>query len=732
MNKNAWRELGLSDKEYQMIVEQVGREPNLTELNMYSVMWSEHCSYKHSRTSLNLFPTSGPRVIQGPGENAGVVDLGDGWAVVFKIESHNHPSAIEPYQGAATGVGGILRDIFTMGAQPVAFLNSLRFGDLEDPRVRYLFDGAVAGIGGYGNCVGIPTVAGEIYFDPCYSNNPLVNAMCVGVMPKHRLVLGKACGIGNLVVLAGAQTGRDGIHGVTFASEELSNESEEKRPAVQVGDPFLGKLLMDATLEAIEKGLVCGVQDFGGAGLTCALTETAYRAGTGIEVDLDQVPLREQGMKPYEILTSESQERMLMIVDPGKLKELEAVFQRWELSLAVIGKVIEGGKVIARYRKEVVVDVPAESVAGGSPAYEPESREPGYYKILAQHDLSLIPPPDDYGKALQGLLSAPDIASKEWAWRRYDYSVRTSTVQGPGGDAAVVRLRETGKALALAVDGNGTLTYLDPYAGGMMAVAEATRNLCCVGAEPIGITDCLNFGNPEKPEIFWQFKQAVKGMAEACRALDIPVVGGNVSFYNEVEGEAIYPTPVVGAVGLLDNPEKTCNIAFSRVGDLVCLLGASNVSLGGSQYLKTYCHQVAGRLADIDLEFEKKLQVLLRILITEELIVSAHDLSDGGLSVALAESCIAGNSGAEIELNNQVSPILQLFGEGPSRIIISFKPGNKDKVIKLSESSSIPLLFLGEVCGDALIIKSDGDIILKLSLGTMKEAYEEVFSCIMR
>lgn len=731
MDKVAWRELGLTDEEYRMIVEQVGREPNLTELNMYSVMWSEHCSYKHSRSSLSLFPTCGPRVIQGPGENAGVVDIGDGWAVVFKIESHNHPSAIEPYQGAATGVGGILRDIFTMGAQPVAFLNSLRFGDLEDPRVRYLFDGVVAGIGGYGNCVGIPTVAGEIYFDPCYNGNPLVNAMCVGVMPTGSLVLGKACGIGNLVILVGARTGRDGIHGVTFASEELSEESEEKRPAVQVGDPFLGKLLMDATLETIREGLVCGVQDFGGAGLTCALTETASRAGTGIEIDLDQVPLREEGMQPYEILTSESQERMLLIVEPGKLAEVEKVFQRWELPLAVLGNVTSDGKVVARYRGEKVVELPADSVAGGAPAYNPEYREPVYYNELAQFDPSVIPPPGDFGKALLKLLSSPDVASKEWAWRRYDYSVRTCTVQGPGGEAAVIRLRETGKGLALSVDGNGRLTYLNPYIGGMLAVAEATRNLSCVGAEPIGITDCLNFGNPEKPEIFWQFRQAVKGMAEACRELDVPVVGGNVSFYNEVEGEAIYPTPVVGAVGLLDNPEKACSNALGSEGDLICLLGAPEVTMGGSQYLKSCCNTVAGRLTDIDLQFEKRLQEMLRLFIAEELLVSARDLSDGGLSVALAESCLGGNRGAVIDLDRTDNLVMQLFGEGPSRILISFKPGNRDRISMFSGKNSIPLVFLGKVRGDTLIIKSDDDIILKLSLDEMKEAYEEVFSCIM-
>ena len=730
--QQAWRQLGLTDREYEMIVEQVGREPNLAELNMYSVMWSEHCSYKHSRSSLNLFPTSGPRVVQGPGENAGVVDIGDGWAAVFKIESHNHPSAVEPYQGAATGVGGILRDIFTMGAQPVAFLNSLRFGNLEDARGRYLFDGVVAGIGGYGNCVGIPTVAGEIYFEPCYKGNPLVNAMCVGVMPIDRLVLGKACGVGNLVVLAGARTGRDGIHGVTFASEELSDRSEEKRPAVQVGDPFLGKLLMDATLEAIEKKLLCGVQDFGGAGLTCALTETASRAGTGIEIELNRVPLREEDMHPFEILTSESQERMLLIIEPEKLEAVEEVFQRWELQLAVLGRVTGDGRVVVHYNGEIVADVPAESVAGGSPAYNPESRVPDYYQKLASFDPLSLPPIDDYNGALLKVLSSPDVASKEWVWRRYDYMVRTCTVQGPGGDASVIRLRETGKALALSVDGNGRHTYLDPFKGGMMAVAEATRNLSCCGAEPIGITDCLNFGNPEKPEIFWQFRQAVEGMAEACRILEVPVVGGNVSFYNEVEGEAIYPTPVVGAVGLLNDPDQRCGMAFRRESDLICLLGPQKSALGGSQFLKSCCGEVAGRLADLDLVMEKRMQKLLRLMIGEGLLSSAHDLSDGGLAVAVAESCISGRLGASLELPSSSHPTLDLFGEGPSRVLISLDSKQIDRVLASAKEAEVPLAVIGEVTGDALIIRFGGDIIIDCKMPDLKTAYEEVFSCLMQ
>jgi phosphoribosylformylglycinamidine synthase subunit PurL len=729
--EQSWRQLGLTDLEYEMIVEQMGREPNLVELNMYSVMWSEHCSYKHSRSSLSFFPTSGSRVIQGPGENAGVVDIGDGWAAVFKIESHNHPSAVEPYQGAATGVGGILRDIFTMGAQPIAFLNSLRFGTLEDARGRYLFDGVVAGIGGYGNCVGIPTVAGEIYFEPCYGGNPLVNAMCVGIMPVERLVLGKACGVGNLVLLVGARTGRDGIHGVTFASEELSEASEERRPAVQVGDPFMGKLLMDATLEVIEKKLVSGVQDFGGAGLTCALTETASRGGSGVEIDLDKVPLREEGMHPFEILTSESQERMLLIVEPGKLEAVEAVFRRWDLHPAVLGRVTDDGMVVARYKGEEVVRVPAASVSGGAPAYTPLSREPFYFRELAAFDQDSLEPVEDLNAVLLKLLGSADLASKEWVWRRYDYMVRTSTLQGPGGDAAIIRLRESGKSLALTVDGNGRHTYLDPHLGGKLAVAEALRNLSCTGAEPIGITDCLNFGNPEKPEIFWQFRQAVEGMAEACRVLETPVVGGNVSFYNEVEGEAIYPTPVVGAVGLLECGEIPCGMAFSDDKSLIFMLGSSDISLGGSQFLKSIHGKVAGRLAAIDLELEKRLQGLLRLLIREKLISSAHDLSDGGLAVALAESCLGGNQGASITLKPAADAILTLFGEGPSRAIITFGQEFLARVRQLAAEASVELIELGEVGGESLKISLIDDLVINLPIPEMRKAHEEVFSCIM-
>ncbi len=727
-----WIELGLTDGEYSLIVGQLGREPNLVELNMYSVMWSEHCSYKHSRAELRKFPTEGPRVLQGPGENAGVVDIGEGWACAFKIESHNHPSAVEPYQGAATGVGGILRDIFTMGARPVAFLNSLRFGELSDPRVRYLFDRVVAGIGGYGNCVGIPTVAGEVYFEPCYRGNPLVNAMCVGVMRSENLVLGKASGEGNLVFLAGARTGKDGIHGVTFASEELNAASEEKRPSVQVGDPFMGKLLMEATLELIEKGLAAGVQDLGGAGLTCALTETAARAGTGIEVDLDQVPLREEGMLAHEILVSESQERMLYIIEPRHREEVEKIFIRWGLPYANLGRVTTDGMVRALFRGEKVVNLPAASVAGGAPECEPGLAEPAYYGELKKFKLPELPGETNYNRALQKLLGDSTVASKEAVWRRYDYSVRTSTLQGPGGDAAVIRIRENGKALALTVDGNGRHSYLDPYIGGIYAVAEATRNLSCTGAEPVGITDCLNFGNPEKAEISWQFQQTVEGMSEACRVLGVPVVGGNVSFYNEVEGEAIYPTPVVGAVGLLAEPEKMTRSAFKSAGDHVLLLGSKLVSLGGSQYLKCCHNVVAGALTRPDLELEKRLQELLRSLINERLVHSAHDLSEGGLAVALAECCIGGELGCVLTLPAGSGRADTLFGEGPSRVIVSVHYELVGRVVRLAGKAKVPVMDLGEVGGEKLKIMSEGEYLVDIKIADLDRIYREVIACAMK
>ena len=719
MENAVYQQMGLKDDEYKKILDALGREPNFTELGMFAVMWSEHCSYKHSRKILSQFPVEGEGVLQGPGENAGVIDIGEGMAVAFKIESHNHPSSIEPYQGAATGVGGILRDIFTMGAQPVALLNSLRFGPPDDPRTSFLIDRVVDGIGGYGNCVGIPTVAGEIYFEECYRKNPLVNAMAVGVLPVEMLSKGAASEAGNLVVLVGAGTGRDGIHGVTFASEELNDNSEEKRPSVQVGDPFMEKLLMEACLEAVRKKLVMGMQDLGGAGLTCAVTEMASRGGAGMEINLDRVPCREEAMNAYEIMLSESQERMLLAVKDQNLEPLQEIFERWELPYAVIGRVTDDGMVRAWHQGEIVISVPAASVAEGAPAYKPVSREPAYYKKKRSFQEVALTPPEDYHEALLKVLSSPSVASKEWAWKRYDHMVRTSTVLLPGdGDAGVLRLRGTNKGLAVTVDGNGRQVYLDPYRGGMLAVAEATRNISCTGAKPLGITDCLNFGSPENPEIFWQFEQAVQGMAEACEVLGVPVVSGNVSFYNEAEQSSIYPTPVVGAVGLLEDVSACLSMGFKKEGDLVALLGNGDLSLGGSEFLKVVHGEVAGRIPDLIPLQEKLLQALIYKLAHQGVLSSAHDISDGGLGVALAECCMAGGLGADLAVDNEgMRPDQLLFGEGPSRVLVSLPEENFERLEKIAGDYNVPLYVWGKVKANYLRVKlSSGETLLNMPL----------------
>ncbi len=720
------RQMGLKDDEYEEIVHLLGREPNFTELGMFAVMWSEHCSYKHSRQTLRRFPSEGERVLQGPGENAGVIDIGEGMAVAFKVESHNHPSAIEPYQGAATGVGGILRDIFTMGAQPVAILNSLRFGPPDDSRTCFLIDRVVDGIGGYGNCVGIPTVAGEIYFEECYRESPLVNAMAVGGMPLEMLSRGAASEAGDVVILVGARTGRDGIHGVTFASEGLDEKAEEKRPSVQVGDPFMEKILMEFCLEAVRKKLVAGMQDLGGAGLTCAVTETSSRGGTGMEIDLDQVPCREENMNAYEIMLSESQERMLLIVKERSLEALREILERWELPFGIIGRVTNDGIVNVWYRGEMVVSVPAKAVAEEAPAYEPASREPAYIREKRFFKESAWATPEDYQEAFLNVLSSCSIASKEWAWKRYDHMVRTSTVLLPGqGDAAVLRLRGTSRGLAVTIDGNGRMVYLDPYRGGMMTVAEATRNISCVGGKPLGITDCLNFGCPENPEVFWQFEQAVKGMAEACEALSVPVVSGNVSFYNESKHSAIYPTPVVGAVGLLDDVSICVSMGFKKEGDVIVLLGCGDLSLGGSEFLKVIHGEMSGRIPDLVFKEEKRLQKLIRQLARKGVVSSAHDLSDGGLGIALAECCISGGNGADLSIaDNSMRPDLLLFGEGPSRILVSLPEGNLENLKKMAGEYRVPLDILGKVRGRHLKVQlSTGETLIDLPTSIMKSRY---------
>ena len=741
-DEQPWRQLGLTDEEYERIKADLGREPNAVELNIYSVMWSEHCSYKHSKAVLRLLPTEGPQVLQGPGENAGVVDLGGGLAAAFKIESHNHPTAVEPFQGAATGAGGIIRDIVAMGARPAALLGSLRFGPLEEKRSRFLFEGAVKGMSWYAAGTHIPLLSLELYFEECYRGNPLANVMCLGLLPAERLMRGRAAGEGNLLLLAGAPTGRDGIHGVTFASEELSARMEDEgQEPVQVGDAALGKALIEATLEVIEKDLALGVQDLGGAGLSCALTETADRGGGGMEVELAQVPLREEGMSAYEILTSESQERMLLIVKPERQAEAAAAFERRGLSCKAVGRVTGDGLVTVKHHGEVVARVPAASVAEGAPLYEPASREPAYYSRLADWDPLELPPPDDFNSALLEVLGSPDIAGRAWRAESGDDlfpasrtesrgHCRTGTGSGGGGAAAVLPLPQ-GRALAMAVAGNGRLVYLDPYRGAAMAVCEAVRGLACAGARPLGITDGLNFGNPEKPEIYWQFEQAVRGIADACRALDLPVVGGNVSFYNEAAGEAIYPTPVIGAVGLLEDAARRCGSGFCREGDLIYLLGPDAVSLGGSQYVKMLHGKAAGPLPQLDLEMEKALQDLMRRLIEEGLPGSAVSLNLGGLAAALAESCLRGGRGAKVTMPAAGAPLeMQLFGEGPSRILLAVKEDAGARLEALAAKAKVPAVRLGRSGGDRLEVFSGlgAESLIDLPLPELRRVSREAIS----
>ncbi|HHT47718.1 MAG TPA: phosphoribosylformylglycinamidine synthase subunit PurL [Firmicutes bacterium] len=728
MRPEDWRKMGLRDDEYKRIKEALGREPNHLELGMFSVMWSEHCSYKNSKAVLKTFPTTGPRVLQGPGENAGVVAIGDGLAVCFKIESHNHPSAVEPYQGAATGVGGIIRDIFTMGAQPIALLNSLRFGPLHDERVRYLFEQVVAGIGGYGNRIGIPTVGGEIYFDPCYQGNPLVNAMCVGLLETNKLRLGKATGIGNPVILAGARTGQDGMGGATFASVELSEETEA--PDIQVGDPFTEKLLLEACLELIGNGDVDGIQDLGAAGLTCAVSEMASRGGTGMDVELSKVPCREEGMTPYEIMLAESQERMLMVVSPEKEAKVHAVFKRWGLTSTTIGRVTEGGMLTIRMHGEIVAEIPAHSLAEDAPVYYPEAQEPAYLKTTADLPLATIALPEDYNTVLLKLVASPNIASKEWVWQQFDYQARTATLVGPGSDAALIRIRGTKKALALTADCNSRYVYLDPYAGGKIAVTEAARNIVCSGGEPLAITDGLNFGSPEKPEIYWQFQQAVAGISEACRVLETPVTGGNVSFYNEANGEGIYPTPVIGMVGLLEDATKYCTLSFKAAGDRIVLLGESFDELGASEYLALIHGRVQGKPPALDLSKEKALHRVVLSAIREGLVRSAHDLAEGGLAVALAECLFEKGIGARIQLSsNGLRPDSLLFGESQSRVVLSLSPEKLPALEALAAQEGVPFQVIGETGGDELQITVDGNQRLNLSVAELQAAWQGGIPC---
>lgn len=703
---------GLTDEEYQRICGILGREPNFTELGIFSVMWSEHCSYKNSRRILKLLPTEGKDVVVKAGEeNAGAIDIGDGLAIVFKIESHNHPSAVEPFQGAATGVGGILRDIFTMGARPVLLMNSLRFGRLESPESQRHFKGVVAGIAHYGNCVGVPTIGGEIYFDESYEGNPLVNALCLGIVRKDQMAKAGATGSGNKVYYVGSATGRDGLGGASFASRELTEESEEDRPAVQVGDPFMEKLLLEACLELVKTDALVAMQDMGAAGLTCSSCEMPAKGNTGIEIDLAKVPRRETGMIPYEVMLSESQERMLIIVKKGKERVVEEIFEKWDLHAVPIGEIRDGRLMRVFDEGELVAEIPVKALASEAPLYTREERRPDYLAEIQKLDLLRIPEPKDFTENLKKLLDFPSIASKEWVWRQYDHMVQINTVFYPGHDAALVRIKGTKKGIAVSTDCNGLYCYLDPFEGGKIAVAEAARNVAVTGARPVGLTNCLNFGNPMKPEIFWQFHQCVAGMAEAARRLKTPVTGGNVSFYNESPRGAVYPTPVIGAVGLLEDIEDRIPSFFQKAGDLIFLLGDTANELGGTAYLDGIHGLKKGLPPRLDLEKEVRLQNFFLEAAKARILHSAHDLSEGGLAVALMECCFDGSflPGARITnlelLGSDLRKDAILFGETQSRVIVSSDPDLKERVIRLAQKHGIPVYQIGKVGGDRLVVE---------------------------
>jgi phosphoribosylformylglycinamidine synthase len=708
---------GLTAEEYDRIIRRLEREPTFTELGLFSALWSEHCAYKHSRIFLRRLPTQAPHVLQGPGENAGIVDLGDGLALTFKIESHNHPSFIEPFQGAATGVGGILRDIFTMGARPVAILDSLRFGDRAEPATRRIIDGVVSGISWYGNCFGVPNLGGEVNVAPEYAGNPLVNAMAVGLVPHTAIYRARADGVGNPVFYVGAKTGRDGIHGAAMASAGFDEGAAARRPTVQVGDPFTEKLLLEACLEAMRSGAVVGIQDMGAAGLACACSEMPARAGTGMEVELSRVPQRETGMTPYEIMLSESQERMLLVAARGREDEIHAVFARWDLDAVEIGTVTGDGILKVRMRGEVVAEVPVRALADEAPVYDkPRARPAGQDDLLAFDPLSLPPGPDPEA-ALLALVGAPGIASKEWVYRQYDQQVGINSLVLPGSDAGVIRIKGTTKAVALTTDCNARFVSLDPRAGAAMAVAEAARNLAVTGARPLGLTDCLNFGSPERPEILWQFSEAIDGIAEACQALSIPVVGGNVSFYNETLGRAILPTPVIGMAGLIEDADLRATQWFKEPGDRVALVGPDAVSLGGSEYLWTLHRTLAGRLAPLDLAVERAVQGACRAAIGARLVRSAHDCAEGGLAVTLAECCVSGPApvGAEVDLPVDAAAIaLALYGEGPSRVVVSVPPEGERHFERLMGEFAVPWRWLGRVGGEELVIRRGGERVVSV------------------
>ena len=721
-------EHGLNEEEWNKILQILGRQPTYTELGVFSVMWSEHCSYKNSIAVLKTLPRNGKRLLVGAGEeNAGLVDIGDGLAICFKIESHNHPSAVEPFQGAATGVGGILRDIFTMGARPIASLDSLRFGPLNVPRNRYLFDNVVKGIAHYGNCIGVPTVAGEVNFEDCYTGNPIVNVMTIGLVKHENVISAISKGEGNTVMIVGSSTGRDGIHGATFASVELSEESENRRSSVQVGDPFTEKLLLEATLELAKQGYLIGVQDMGAAGIACSTSEMSARGKSGMILNLSSVPLREADMHPYEILLSESQERMLVVIRKGFEEETKKIFEKWDLNCVKIGKVINSGNLDIFMDNKKVGSLPAWHLVlgGGAPVYDRETKEPAYLKKVQGRNLKKITEPNDYNQVLLQLLSSPGIADKSWVYRQFDHSVRSNTAVLPGSSSAVIRIKGTRKALVTKTDGNGRYTYLNPYKGGAIAVAESARNVVCSGARPIAITNCLNFGNPYDPEIYYQFKLAVQGMGDACRVFDTPVTGGNVSFYNESPKGAIYPTPVVGMVGLIEDIKYITTSWFKNDGDFIMLLGALKGELGGSEYLKVIHNIVGGDAPDIDLTFEKRVYQATLEAIHKGIVSSATDVSDGGLAVALAESCITNpekSEGASIYISRKLRNDELFFGESQSVIVLSINEKYLLDMERIASKNIIPCITIGRVKDNGRLKINE---IIDLPLTDIKKAYAE-------
>lgn len=713
-------EHGLTPEEYDVILQSIGREPNITELGIFSVMWSEHCSYKSSRRHLSKLPTKAPWVIQGPGENAGVIDIGDGQAAIFKMESHNHPSYIEPYQGAATGVGGILRDVFTMGARPIANMNALRFGRPEHPKMRHLIAGVVSGIGGYGNCVGVPTVGGEVNFHPAYDGNILVNAMTVGIAATDKIFYSAAAGIGNPVVYVGSKTGRDGIHGATMASAEFTEDSDEKRPTVQVGDPFTEKLLIEACLELMASDAIVAIQDMGAAGLTSSSVEMASKGGVGVELNMDQVPCRETGMTPYEMMLSESQERMLMVLKPGREAEAEAIFRKWELDFAVIGKVTDTGRMVLTWKGDIVCDIPLAPLADAAPNYDrPHVPTP------PRAPLGDVAAKGDVGENLVQLLASPDLASRRWIWEQYDHMVGADTLQRPGGDAAVVRVHGTRKALAISTDATPRYCFADPVEGGKQAIAECWRNITAVGATPLATTDCMNFGNPQRPEIMGQLVGCIEGMAEACTALDFPIVSGNVSLYNETNGIGILPTPAIGGVGVIADYEKSATIAFKAEDETILVIGDTHGHLGQSIWLREITGAEDGPPPPVDLTAERRNGDFVRNLINNGQVTAVHDCADGGLLVSIAEMALAGNIGAIIENDSGLPLHAWAYGEDQSRYVIT--SSNAADIVDAARAAGVPVSVIGRTGGQDIALDGAANI----SVQTLRTAHEGFFPKLM-